>query len=325
MKIKYVFILYLVLSIKCQYMMMDKSMEKGLRPYITLSRKGLLATQHKFKLSENPKVSIVIPMYNEEKNALGVIRSIQNQSTEDLEIVIVNDNSNDNTLNVLKKLQEEDPRITIYTNKSNRGVIYNRIFGALKSKGEYIIFLDADDGLCNYQILEKSYKIATENYDEKIDMIHYQTCGAVVDQNGELGNFILFNTFNPKIFNIVLHQPDISLNYFQRTNGITGSGFVFDKIFSKELMRRTADYIGAEYWNQNLIFSDDFLLCYAAMRMTNSLVCIGEIGYWHNFDTMTSTTSNVWHLDGYRLKYPEKSNKKKIGLYYYHRKNYGIN
>ena len=70
------------------------------------------------------------------------------------------------------------------------------------------------------------------------------------------------------------------------------------------------DYIGAEYWNQNLIFSDDFLLCYAAMRMTNSLVCIGEIGYWHNFDTMTSTTSNVWILDGYRLKYPEKTNRK---------------
>ena len=310
MKIKYIFILYLVISIKCQYMMMDKSMEQGLRPYITLSRKGLLATKHKFQLSENPKISIVIPMYNEEKNALGVIRSIQNQSTEDLEIVIVNDNSNDNTLKVLKKLKEEDPRITIYTNKSNRGVIYNRIFGALKSKGEYITFLDADDGLCNYQILEKAYKIATENYDEKIDMIHYQTCGAVVDQNGEMGNFILFNTFNPKVFNIVLHQPDISLNYFQGTNGITGSGFVFDRMFSKELMRRTADYIGAEYWNQNLIFSDDFLLCYAAMRMTNSLVCIGEIGYWHNFDTMTSTTSNVWHLDGNRLKYPEKSNKK---------------
>ena len=75
-------------------------------------------------------------------------------------------------------------------------------------------------------------------------------------------------------------------------------------------MRRVADYIGPEYWNQNLIFSDDFLLCYAAMRMTNSLVCIGEIGYWHNFDTMTSTTANVWKLDGYRLQYPDKTNKK---------------
>jgi len=153
-------------------MMMDKSMEQGLRPYITLSRKGVLATQHKFELSENPKVSIVIPMYNEEKNALGVIRSIQNQSTEDLEIVIVNDNSNDNTLKVLKKLQEEDPRITILTNKSNRGVIYNRIYGALKSKGEYVTFLDADDGLCNINILQKSYDIATKEKGEKIQSLY---------------------------------------------------------------------------------------------------------------------------------------------------------
>ena len=310
MKINYIFILYLLISIKCQYMRMDKSMEQGLRPYITLSRKGLLAENYNFEMSENPKISIVIPMYNEEKNALGVIRSIQNQSIKDLEIVIVNDNSNDNTLSVLKKLKEEDPRITIYTNKSNRGVIYNRIFGSLKAKGEYITFLDADDGLCNYQILEKAYEIATEKYDEKIDMVHYQTCGAVVDNDGNIGDFILFNTFNPKIFGYVLHQPEISLNYFQGTNGITGSGFVFDKIFSKELMKRTADFIGPEYWNQNLVFSDDYLLCYAAMRMTNSMVCIGEIGYWHNFDTVGSTTSNVWKIDGNRLLNPEKSNKK---------------
>jgi glycosyltransferase involved in cell wall biosynthesis len=229
---------------------------------------------------------------------------------EELEIVIVNDNSNDGTLALLKKLQEEDPRITIFTNKSNRGVIYNRIFGALKSKGEYITFLDADDGLCNYKILEKAYNIATEEFGEKIDMVHYQTCGAVVDENGQMGNFILFNTFYPRNFGKLIRQPDISENYFQKGNNITGSGFVFDKIFSKELMRRTADYIGPEYWNQNLIFSDDFLLCYAAMRMTNTMVNIGEIGYWHNFDTVGSTTANVWKLDGYKLQFPEKTNKK---------------
>ena len=305
-----ILVLYLLLSIKCQYLMMDKKMEEGLRPYVTLSRQGLLANNRIFESYEKPKISIVIPMYNEEKNALGVIRSIQNQSMEELEIVIINDNSNDNTLSVLKKLQEEDPRITIYTNKSNRGVIYNRVFGALKSKGEYITYLDADDGLCNYQILEKAYHIATEEFDEKIDMIHYQTCGCVVDDNGDLGNFVLFNTFNPKNFGKLLHQPEISLNYFQGSNNITGSGFVFDKIFSKELMKRTADYIGPDYWNQNLIFSDDFLLCYAAMRMTHSMVNIGEIGYWHNFDTVGSTTSNVWKYEGSRLTNPEKSNKK---------------
>ena len=189
------FLLYLLFPIKTQFVAMDKSMEEGLRPYITISRKGILANDRIFEHYDNPKISIVIPMYNEEKNALGVIRSIQNQSMEELEIVIVNDNSNDGTLALLKKLQEEDPRITIFTNKSNRGVIYNRIFGALKSKGEYITFLDADDGLCNYKILEKAYNIATEEFGEKIDMVHYQTCGAVVDENGQMGNFILFNTF----------------------------------------------------------------------------------------------------------------------------------
>ena len=88
-------------------------------------------------------------MYNEEKNALSAIRSIQNQNLQDIEIVCVNDNSNDNTLSILNKLKEEDPRITIISNKYNRGVIYNRIYGALQSKGEYVTYIDADDGLCN--------------------------------------------------------------------------------------------------------------------------------------------------------------------------------
>ena len=289
-------------------------MELPFRNYVTVSRQGLLLPNRIFERSENPKISIIIPMYNEAKNAKSVIRSIQNQSLQDFEIVCVNDNSNDDTLSVLEQLQEEDPRIIILTNKSNRGVIYNRIFGALKSKGEYVTFLDADDGLCNINILEKSYNIATEEKGEKIDIIHYQSCGAVLDENGEMGNFILITTFNPNNFGKVIKQPEISDNYMQKSNNITGSGFVFDKIYSRELIKRVADYIGPHIWNQNLIFSDDFLLAYAAMRMTNSIVNIGEVGYWHNFDTQTSTTSNVWQLDGYKLKNPEKSNKK-IGDY----------
>ena len=48
--------------------------------------------------------------------------------------------------------------------------------------------------------------------------------------------------------------------------------------------------------------------------MTNSMVNIADIGYWHNFNTQTSATSNVWQLEGYKLTNPEKSNKK-IGDY----------
>lgn len=308
-------ILFLFLKIiSSQYMPMDKEMEKPFRAYVEVFRQGLALSHVTYKKPKKPKVSIVIPMYNEAKNAKSVIRSIQNQYMQDFEIVCVNDNSNDNTLEVLEKLKEEDPRITILTNRHNRGVLYNRIFGALKSKGEYITFLDADDGFSNIDILQKSYDVATKKNGEKIDMVHYQTCGCVIDENGNLGNFLLISIFNPRNFDKVIKQPEISDNYMQKSNNITGSGFVFDKIYSRELMKRVADYIGPQVWNQNLVFSDDFLLCYAAMRMTNSMVNIGEVGYFHNFDTQTSTTSNVWHLDGNKLKYPEKSNRK-IGDY----------
>ena len=297
-------------SILSQYTPLDKSKEEKIKKYVEDFRQGKLYPNRVFKKSENPKISIIIPMYNEEKNVLSIIRSIQNQNLQDIEIVCVNDNSKDKTLSILKQLKEEDPRITIITNKSNRGVIYNRIYGALESKGEYVTFVDADDGLCNPEILEKAYDVATFKYNQKIDVVHYQTCGCQVDENGQMGNFVLFSTFNPYNFGQVIKQPEIGDNYFQKGKNITGSGLVFDKIYRKQLIKKVASYIGPHIWNQNLVFSDDFLLAYGIMRMAKSIVNIEDIGYWHLIDTETSTTSNVWEIEGYRLKNPEKSNKK---------------
>ena len=316
MKFKFLFLFFLIIptSIFSQYAKMEESMEKPLKYYVTVAKEGQLIPGRKMIKSQNPKISLVIPMYNEQKNILTVIRSIENQSLQDIEIVCVNDNSNDDTLSILKNLQKDDPRITIITNKSNRGVIYNRIYGALKSKGEYVTFIDADDALCNINILEKAYNIATKEYNEKIDIVHYQTCGSEINSNGEFGPFLLITTFNPNNFNKVIRKPEIGDNYFQKNKNITGSGFVFDKIYSRSLIKRAADYIGADVWNQNLIFVDDFLLAFAVMKMADSIVNIGEIGYYHLFDTATSTTSNVWKIKGDKLVNPAKSNKK-IGDY----------
>jgi glycosyltransferase involved in cell wall biosynthesis len=292
------------------YLKMDKQYEEHLKYYVTLCKKGILLPGRQFVRSPNPKISIIIPMYNEEKNALTIIRSCQNQTLQDIEIVCVNDNSNDKTLEILESLQKIDPRITIITNLTNRGVIYNRIFGALHSKGEYVTFIDADDALCNFEILQKVYNMATKEYKEKLDIVHFQTCGCKYLDNGEMDDFYLFFTFNLSNFNILIKQPEIRDNYMQKRKHVTGSGFVFDKIYSRELVYRIADYIGPHVWNQNLIFVDDFLLAFAAMRTTNSIVNSGQVGYWHFMDTVTSTTSNVFEIEGYRLKNPDKTNKK---------------
>ena len=311
---KYIFfaliILNLISDINCNYLKMTDEMEAPLKRYLLYSFSGKLLPQRKFVRSQNPKISVIIPMYNEEKNALKVIRTIQNQKLQDIEIVCVNDNSNDKTLEILETLKEEDPRITIITNKKNRGVIYNRIYGAIRSKGEYVTFIDADDGLCNEDILYKAYYKATEEYGENIDIIHYQTCGCLVDDKGNMDKFVIFNTFNPTTFNQIVRAPYIGDNYFQGRQDVTGSGFVFDKIYSRQLIIRAANYIGPDIWNQNLVYVDDLLLCFAAMKKANNIVSIGDIGYWHFFDKKTSVTVGVWETEENRLKYPKKSNKK---------------
>jgi glycosyltransferase involved in cell wall biosynthesis len=293
---------------------MEEEMEKPLRNYVSVCKQGLLLPGRIFERCEHPKISVIIPMYNEEKNVLQVIRSIQNQSLQELEIVCINDNSNDKTLSILKSLQKDDPRIRIITHKTNRGVLYNRISGALKSNGEYVTFVDADDLICNMNIFQMAYDLATKEYNEKIDIIHYQTCGSKVNINGVIDPFVLFNTFNPNNFNQVIRQPEIGDNYMQKKKNVTGSGLVFDKIYSKELMIRIAKYLGPHIWNLNLSYIDDFLLAFASMKVTRNIVNIGQVGYWHYIDQETSTTSNVWEIVGDRLKYPDKTNKK-IGDY----------
>ena len=300
--------------ISAQYLDMDAAMEKPFREYVSVSRQGQLLPGRKMEKSDHPKITLIIPMYNEEKNVVQVIRSIQNQSLQEIEIICINDNSNDKTLSILKSLQKSDPRIRIITNKKNRGVLYNRISGALKANGEYVTFLDADDCLCNINILDKAYNLATKEFKKKIELVHYQTCGSEIKENGDLDKFVIFNTYNPNNFNQIIRQPEIGDNYMQKKKHVTGSGFVFDKIYSKELIIRIADYLGPHIWNQNLVYIDDFLLAFASMKVTKNIVNSGEIGYFHLIDKTTSTTSNVWEIDGDWLKYPDKTNKK-IGDY----------
>ena len=113
------------------YTIKTKAKRKG-REYLNKCLEGKLINNRIFKLSENPKVTIIIPLYNTGKRIKLIIRSIQNQNIEDIEIILVNDFSKDNTLEIIEKLKEEDPRITIINNSKNMGVLYSRSVGVFK-------------------------------------------------------------------------------------------------------------------------------------------------------------------------------------------------
>ena len=87
-------------------------------------------------------ISVIIPLYNKEHYIKETIESVLAQTYTDFELIIVNDGSTDNSVNIVSMI--EDPRI-ITVNQENSGVSVARNHGLQMAKGEYIAFLDADD------------------------------------------------------------------------------------------------------------------------------------------------------------------------------------
>jgi len=89
-----------------------------------------------------PKFSVVIPLYNKEKDIKTTLESLLNQEFKDFEILVVNDGSTDGSENIVKNIDDE--RIQFFT-KKNEGVSIARNYGVEKANYEHIAFLDADD------------------------------------------------------------------------------------------------------------------------------------------------------------------------------------
>jgi len=118
--------------------------------------------KNNYTLSGNPKISVVIPLYNCRNVILRAIRSVQNQNMNDTEIILVDDLSKDNTSSYVDQLQQEDSRIKIIKNKKNMGTLYSRSIGVLSAKGEYIFSLDNDDMYLDYDLFTTVYNIVTK-------------------------------------------------------------------------------------------------------------------------------------------------------------------
>ena len=112
-------------------------------------------------------ISVIITNYNYGKYISEAIYSILNQSYENVELIIINDGSTDDSDKIINKIIKKNPkRNIVYINRENRGVVYTRNEGLEAAKGEYICYLDADDYF-NTDYLEKSYEIA-KDYDADV-------------------------------------------------------------------------------------------------------------------------------------------------------------
>lgn len=93
---------------------------------------------------KGPLISIIVPVYNCEKYLNECLNSIINQTYSNLEIILVDDGSKDNSGAICDKYAENDKRVKVFHSK-NHGVSFTRNFGIKHANGEYIGFVDADD------------------------------------------------------------------------------------------------------------------------------------------------------------------------------------
>ena len=107
-------------------------------------------------------VSIIMPSYNTAKYIGESIRSVQNQTYENWELIIIDDCSTDNSEEILKKYSLEDNRICYLKNEKNSGAAVSRNRGLRKAKGKWIAFLDSDD-LWDKEKLEKQINFMLKN------------------------------------------------------------------------------------------------------------------------------------------------------------------
>lgn len=128
------------------------------------------------------KVSIIIPIYNAEKFLSQCLDTVINQTYKNLEIILVNDGSKDNSYTLCKQYQKQDSRI-ILLSYTNHGASYARNKGLENSTGDYVVFVDADDSI-DKNYIEAFMKVVMDN---EYDLVF---CGYKEIENG-INNIVL--------------------------------------------------------------------------------------------------------------------------------------
>ncbi len=164
------------------------------------------------------KISVIVPAYNCQDTIERCIKSIQNQTYKNLEIIVVNDGSTDNTEAVLFALQSNDERIKVIS-IPNGGVSHARNTGLDNSTGDYITFVDSDDYI-DKEMYDILYNLIKE-YDVKIAHCSYKNVdGEAIVSVGDTGD-------------ITVQNHDEAMMCL--LSGKLFSGGIWNKLYKKEL------------------------------------------------------------------------------------------
>ena len=217
----------------------------------------------------SPKVSIVVPVYNCEKFISKCLESIISQSYKNIEIILVNDGSSDDSEKIIKNYQERDKRI-VYFFQDNSGPSEARNKGIMNSTGEYLVFIDSDD------TVEEVYVelLVNKIINSKVDIV---CCGyKEISRHGNI-NYTDFNFEG----NIPKHS------FIEMVCKGTG-GVLWGKIFKRNII--TQNELAMD---KHIFMSEDLIFVLQYVYYCKTFAAIKQYLYNYNRLNEASISSNI--------------------------------
>lgn len=195
------------------------------------------------------KVSVILPVYNVAPYLEDAFESVLNQSLKEIEVIAVNDGSTDNSEEIIKRYQQQDSRVIVFS-QENKGLSGARNTALRHATGEYIYMMDSDDMLSNPDALMTCYKYA-EKY--KADFVFFdrewftddgpiETLGVSGTRNVEenkqyKGDSLLDHLLETSSYNAVVWLLFINHDFLKRTGFAFYEGIIHeDELFTTKLM-----------------------------------------------------------------------------------------
>lgn len=209
------------------------------------------------------KISVIVPVYNAEKYLSRCIDSILNQTYKNFELILINDGSNDKSIDILKNYEKKDSRIKVIDNFNN-GVSKTRNLGVCLATGEYIQFIDSDDFI-DKNMFEDTIKMMT---DEKSDLI---LTGLFLDIESKNSVDTSIQTFENHVSR---DKEDIAINVIRRLNGTYVNSPV-NKLYKREIIIKNNITM-----KENIDLGEDLVFNLEYLRYCNSVI-FSDKCYYH--------------------------------------------
>jgi glycosyltransferase involved in cell wall biosynthesis len=238
-----------------------------------------------FNISKNPKISVIVPIYNSQKTIKSTLRSVQNQNMKDIEIILIDDFSKDNSSHIIKEIHKNDPRVLIINNNKNMGILYSRCIGVLKSRGNYILNLDHDDMFFDEDVFDTLYQSTEKG---KYDIISFMEVEGG-DYNIKIEDMKDgFCTHHPN--KLIVNQPELSYFTLFKNNEFSAIDIqIWGKLFKTNIYKNAVNFLGIKRYSVFNALNEDMIGLLTICNIAKSYKYIRKYGLFHFISKSTAS------------------------------------